>query len=1185
MNEAEEREEALFEAALRLPAEQRAEYLRQVCGGDADLRRRVEALLAAFDRAGGFLKEPAAPIPRPSLPQVEKPGDRIGRYKLLQQIGEGGMGVVYMAEQEEPVRRRVALKIIKLGMDTKQVVARFEAERQALALMDHPNIARVLDGGATETGRPYFVMELVQGVPITEFCDQNQLSTEARLKLFLPVCQAIQSAHQKGIIHRDLKPTNILVTLNPGGSGLPKVIDFGVAKAINQKLTEKTLFTNYAAMIGTPAYMSPEQAEMSDLDVDTRADIYGLGVLLYELLTGTTPFPEKRLRSAGYSEMQRIILHEEPERPSTRLSTLQGQQRSVVARNRGASELTLGRAFPGDLDWIVMKCLEKDRGRRYETANGLARDVERHLNDEPVVARPPSRFYRFRKAVRRNRLVFAAVTAVAAALMAGLGISMWLFSQEKAARQRARLAEQAQTRLRQDADALRRRAEDGERSALRRAYASDMNLAQQALALNNLGPAEELLRRYWPSPSNLSSNLPIDLRGWEWRYLWQQCHSDAQSTLCQKSFEITALAVSSDGQWLAVGEHNGGGLCIWNLRTRRELTSLPSDQGPVLAAFSPVEPLLAYSTTDGRLDQSGTNSLRLWNVAAQRLQANLPLGGPCRGLVFASDGKTLATSAGVEDQVVLWKIPEGQKLASFPAPQTKLDDGIYFAATRDLSVVAHAMEDGQIRAINLKTGKEMWRAPATDSHVTTLQFSPDGKTLASGAGFTETVIRLRDATTGLEFSQLQGHRGYVHSLVFWPDGRSLASASSDQTICLWDLSDPRQVPPPRILRGHKREVWRLALLPYQTTLVSGSLDGMVNLWDTTRSPRLGAHIVMPATFNKTARWWSFAPDSASILSLDTEGRVVQWYASDFQEHKTVLEAGSRTCNVLISSDGLKLFAGSTDGTITVWDLPRRTLLDRFPAGKGPLRPVQFLAQGQRLLVQHFPLGDFTEWDLAGHRLVRCLTGTPSMGGAFLSPDERRFFFVSADTSSYVSDLSVDPAVQRAVDFHQASSAALSPDGMLLAVASRAGYARLFDAATLKEIGTLRNFRQGVHGIGFSADGKRLVTCSDGQEAIKLWDVQSQQELLTLSAEGSLFHYPAFSPDDTLLAASSEQDVLHVWRAPSWAGIEAGEKAMAASQLGEVRSSLLSEHFSAARPSAASLKTDPELEAPPRKVAP
>jgi len=330
--------EIFFDAIEKATPEERAAFLDAACGQDPMLRQRVEELLGNHFEPDTFMQElavDAAAAAVPVAPISESPGSRIGRYKLLEKIGEGGMGVVYMAQQEEPVRRRVALKIIKLGMDTKQVVARFEAERQALALMDHPNIARVLDGGATETGRPYFVMELVQGVPITEFCDKNQLSTQERLKLFLPVCQAIQSAHQKGIIHRDLKPSNMLVTLNPDGSALPKVIDFGVAKAINQKLTEKTLFTNYAAMIGTPAYMSPEQAEMSHLDVDTRADIYGLGVLLYELLTGTTPFPEKRLRRAGYNEMQRIILEEEPERPSTRLT---GELAARRGREAGSGE-------------------------------------------------------------------------------------------------------------------------------------------------------------------------------------------------------------------------------------------------------------------------------------------------------------------------------------------------------------------------------------------------------------------------------------------------------------------------------------------------------------------------------------------------------------------------------------------------------------------------------------------------------------------------------------------------------------------------------------------------------------------------------------------------------------------------------------------------------------------------------
>src|SRR5208337_922648 len=422
-----DREREIFLAALERPSPgERAAFLDGACGNDAPLRARLESLLRHHleDR---FLENPVADLKGMPLPEPfvgESIGAVIGRYKLLEKIGEGGMGVVYMAQQEEPVRRRVALKIIKLGMDTKQVVARFEAERQALALMDHPNIAKVLDGGATDTGRPYFVMELVRGVPITEFCDRNRLPARERIKLFITVCQAIQSAHQKGIIHRDLKPTNILVTLD-AGVPMPMVIDFGVAKATQQKLTEKTVFTNYATMIGTPAYMSPEQAEMSRLDVDTRSDIYGLGVLLYELLTGTTPFPEKRLRSASYREMQRIILEEEPERPSTRLSTLQGEQRSLVARNRGASELALGRVFADDLDWIVIKCLEKDRARRYETANGLAADLKRHLNNEPVVARPPSTAYRLQKTIRRNKLAFMAGVAVAAALVLGIGVSTW----------------------------------------------------------------------------------------------------------------------------------------------------------------------------------------------------------------------------------------------------------------------------------------------------------------------------------------------------------------------------------------------------------------------------------------------------------------------------------------------------------------------------------------------------------------------------------------------------------------------------------------------------------------------------------------------------------------------------------------------------------------------------------------
>jgi serine/threonine protein kinase len=491
------KEQSLFEAALAIPAgADRETFLKEACHENAALLRRVTKLLATHTRSAGFFPECASQMLGVDQAEVqelaisqsavagEQPGQKVGRYKLLKQLGEGGCGVVYLAEQEKPVQRLVALKVIKLGMDTKNVIARFDAERQALALMDHPNIAKVLDAGGTETGRPYFVMELVQGVKLTKYCDENQLPQRQRLDLFIQVCHAIQHAHQKGVIHRDIKPSNILVALHDGVP-VPKVIDFGIAKAISGRLTDDPALTLLGQFVGTPAYMSPEQAEMSGLDVDTRSDIYSLGVLLYELLTGRPPFDQGELVSLGLDKMRQTLRETDPLRPSDLLTSMTSGDLTQTARLRHEEAPRLIRSLQGDLDWIVMKALEKDRQRRYETANALAWDVRRYLNNEPVLARPPSGCYRLKKLIQRNKVVYASGAAVVLSMVIGLGVSTRMFIQERQGRLE-------QSRLRQQADAARVEAEQARANEARmRREAEAREKITQAVVLLGHGETEK----------------------------------------------------------------------------------------------------------------------------------------------------------------------------------------------------------------------------------------------------------------------------------------------------------------------------------------------------------------------------------------------------------------------------------------------------------------------------------------------------------------------------------------------------------------------------------------------------------------------------------------------------------------------------------------------------------------------
>jgi WD40 repeat protein len=1137
-------EELIFALAASKSGAARAQFLDRECGHDKALRQRLEARLAALDRPEHSPLPGGATIQR-DLPEVPDAGVgmSIGRYKILERVGEGGCGVVYVAEQTEPVRRRVALKVIKLGMDTKQVVARFEAERQALAMMDHPNIAKVLDAGSTEAGRPYFVMELVRGIRITEYCDQAALTTKERLDLFIKVCQAIQHAHQKGIIHRDIKPSNILVTLHDGVP-VPKVIDFGIAKATEGRLTDATVYTQLHQFIGTPAYMSPEQAEMSGLDIDTRSDIYSLGVLLYELLIGSTPFDARELISQGIDGMRKTIREKEPARPSTRFATLKGEELTTMAKRRSTDTTRLLHQLRGDLDWIVMKCLEKDRTHRYDTAIGLAYDLHRHLHHEPVLARPASAAYKLQKAFRRNKVIYAAGAAVVLALIVGLSLAAVGLQQAVTERNKALAAQadqevqrrQAQQSQGQEAK-LRAQAQSQELAARHRAYASEMNAAKQALGGDKLGRALDLLNRQKPQPGQ------PDLRGWEWRYLWQQTRSAALSTLCQESRGVMTVAASADGDLLALGGWRGD-LTVRDLRTRQESLCLTTNQRSMSfrAAFSPVDPLLAFATINYPLAGKYQSTLHLWNTSTRQMTAEFPLdAAACQGLAFSTNGRTLltSTSSGTEGRMTLWRVPDGTKLAGYPVQQQIMGPQAHaFAATPDLRLAAYSSSDGAIHVMDLRHGKELWMAQGTKLRITALAFSPDQKLLASAGGYEEKDIRLWDVAAGRDLGRLEGHSAFISSLLFWPDGKRLASSSIDQTIRIWDVATRACLD---VLRGHREPVLQLALLADQKTLVSGCADGTVCLWDAS-----AAHPKEPQrTLAEKVAAFCFVPDRPSLVTLEQSGEVAEWSGAEFGHREPLLNAGSNLMRgsgilwqAVFSRDGQFLAVGSTNGRVQVWNLPRRVISCQLTNKTSEFAPLAFLAGGKKLMAS--ANDSIGEWDLATGLTIQSWQALAEAG--CVSPDERWFVATGAqDERLLVIDLAGKKNAQLELGIPDLAGSTFSPDGTRLAVGSALGHVHVLDTTDQwRELALLRSDVFSVYAVAFSPDGKRLVMGGIGQRTIQLWDSESWQDVLTLQGQGASYVSAAVSPDGNTIAALDATGLLQLWHAPSWQEIAAAE---------------------------------------------
>ena len=1038
---------------------------------------------------------------------------RLGEYELLEEIARGGMGVVYRARQTG-LNRDVAVKVLLGGEFANEHFAkRFRREAEAAASLNHPNIVSIYEVGEEE-GRPYFSMELIEGRSLAELVREKPLAAVEAARVLKTIAEAVQFAHERRLLHRDLKPSNVLLDARE----VPHITDFGLAKHVESDGD----LTQTGQILGTPNYMAPEQADPKYGPTTAASDVYSLGAILYHLLTGRPPFMAETI-----TQTLRLVTESEPLSPRL-----------------------LNPDLPRDLETICLKCLEKDPLRRYSSALELAEELGRFLKDEPIRARPIGTPARLGRWCLRNPGLAAALGATTALLLiVVIGSPVAIIrinaarNQEAALRIRAEGAERQQASLREEAQnaqaseaQARRRAEAQELAARKKAYASDMKLLQLALAEDDLGRAQELLNRQRPQPGEQ------DLRGWEWRYFWQFCQSDAAYTLCQSSNPVLSVSFSSDGSLLAIGTpgESGGGAgpfsgeaSVWDLATRRMVSRYRESRiTSHRLAFAPSGEVAFGDFSNGRA------SIVLWNNHARKESRRLPVNAPVGDLVFTDDGRLYATGGGRSNNVTVWDIVEGNQLRNFTARIVNIVERMAMAVARDGSKSAHSLPGSAVGFVQIVhadgTAEPSFRV--ADEIVTALAFSPDGKRLLTAGGYAESTIKLWDARTRQNIGILAGHRGWVSGLKFLPDGETLVSSSADRTIRLWNFETRQGI---RTLHGYGGELLTIDVSPDGRWLASGGKDGSVILWDITATTHRPARY---RTFPVNRLWWDYSPNGEWLGAMP-KGRISFYDATTLELVSQPALPLTNITSFAFSPDMRLLLVGGARGNLAAWDMQAQRVVTNFMPHSSPtlLNVVHKGATNGPSLLSYGMEGAFRLWDLTTWQELRKWSVDPRVAWE-VNPTAN--VVATVDGEGWVELIPINNPDNRKRFKGQTRVKAndLSPDGKTFASASSNGTVEIWDTGTLTRRALLRGVLQGYHGVTFSGDGERVAAGSGGQEAIKMWELQSLEEVATLTGEGSNFNYMAFSPDGNTLAAENWNGLLHLWTAPSWEHITEIEKA-------------------------------------------